>query len=284
MANNTTINSELFTKMMGAVQVTAYEQSIARQMVTNFNVPANSGKVIQVPVYASITSAALTEGTAATPADTNTTSIDITLGEYGVGHKITDFVRDTAESDIVGTLANYVGAAMAEQVDRDVFALFENFTASVGAEDAAITVDHIFEAAAQLRANKLTGPMFGVVGPRQALQLKKALYNAGGTVATAASAGDDVLRSGFIGELAGVRLFESSLVKSDLNTNADAELNMVGAVFAPSALGLASRGAMNFRMEEKALERATDMMIYGVKGEAILQDAHGVKIVGSASD
>lgn len=281
MANNTTLNSELFTKMMGAVQVTAYEQSIARAMVTNFNVPMNSGKVIQVPVYAAITSADLTEGTAATPADTATSSIDITLSEYGVGHKITDFVRDTAESDMVGTLAGYVGQAMAEQLDRDVFALFNSFTASVGTEDTALTVNDIFDAAAELRGNKLTGPMYAVVAPRQALQIKKEIYNAGGNVASALAAGDDVLRSGFIGEIAGVRVFESSLVKSDLNTDADADVNMVGGVFAPSALGLATRGTMNFRTEEKALERATDMMVYGVKGQAILQDAHGVKLIGS---
>lgn len=284
MANTTSINSELFTALLAEAQFQAYEQSIARQLVTTFDFPANAGKVLQVPVYASVTAGALTEGTAPSAADTNTTSVDITMSEIGTYFKVTDLLRDSAQRDVIADLGAQAGRAIAEKMDTDVFALFNSFSASVGTQDSAITVDNIFEAVATLRAAKVTGPLFSVVGPRQALQLKKALYNAGGTVATASTLGSAVLERGFIGTIAGCNIFESSLVKSDLDTDEDTELNMVGAVFAPSALGHAMRGGIAMETQRQAAARATDIMMTAVKGENILINGHGVKIVGSASD
>jgi N4-gp56 family major capsid protein len=284
MANNTTINSELFTNLLAEAQFAAYENSIARQLVTPFDFPANAGKILQVPVYSAVTAAALTEGTAPSAADTNTTSVTITLGEIGTYFQVTDMLRDSAERNVIADLGANAGRAIAEKMDTDVFALFNSFSASVGTEDSAITVDNIFDAVATLRAAKVVGPLAAVVGPRQALQLKKALYNAGGTVATASGLGSAVLERGFIGTIAGCNIFESSLVKSDLDTDTDTELNMVGAVFAPSAMGHAMRGGISMETQRQAAARAEDIMMTAVCGQAILQNSHGVKIVGSASD
>lgn len=284
MANNTTINSELFTKLLAEAQFAAYETSVARQLVTAFDYPANAGKVLQVPVYTAVTAAGLTEGSAPSAADTNTTSVDITLGEIGTYFQVTDFLRDSAERNVMADLGAQAGRAIAEKMDTDVFALFNSFTASVGTEDSAITVDNIFEAVATLRAAKVTGPLACVLGPRQALQVKKELYNAGGTIASASEVGNDTLRGYYIGNLAGAQIFESSLVKSDLDTDTDTELNMVGAVFAPTALGHAMRGGVEMETQRQAAARATDVMMSAVTGQAILQNSHGVKIVGSASD
>lgn len=284
MANNTTINSELFTNLLAEAQFAMYENSIARQLVTPFTFPANSGKVMQVPVYAAVTAGDLTEGTAPSAADTNTTSVSITLGEVGTYFQVTDFLRDSAQRDVIADLGAQAGRAIAEKMDEDVFALFNSISASVGTEDSAITVDNIMEAIATLRQAKVTGPLSAVVGPRQALQLKKALYNAGGTVATANNYGASILERGFIGTIGGCSVYESSLVKQDLDTDADAELNTVGAVFSPTALGHAIRGGVVMEDQRQAAARATDIMMSVVKGEAILQNSHAVKIVGSASD
>lgn len=284
MANNTTINSELFTNLLAEAQFAAYEQSIARQLVTTFDYPAGAGKVLQVPVYSAVTAGSLTEGTAPSAADTNTTSVSVTLGEIGTYFQVTDFLRDSAERDVIADLGQNAGRAIAEKMDEDVFALFNSFSGSVGTEDSAISVDTVFAAVAALRQNKITGPLFGVVGPRQALQLKKELYNAGGTVATSSMLGSEVLQRGFIGTIGGVQLFESSLVKDDLDTDEDSELNMVGAIFAPTALAHVMRGGIRMETQRQAAQRAEDIIMYAVKGEAILQNAHGIKIVGSASD
>ena len=284
MANNTTINSELFTKLLGDAQFAAYESSIARELVTVFDMPANSGKTIQVPVYSAVSAGDITEGTAPSAADTNTTSVDITLAQVGTLFQVTDFLRDTAERDVIADLGAQAGRAIAEKMDEKVFALFNSLTQSVGTEDSAITVDNLMDAIATLRGNKITGPLAAVVGPRQALQLKKALYNAGGTVATANSYGASVLERGFIGTLGGCAVYESALVKSGLDTDSDTEENVVGAVFAPTCLGHAMRGGIKMKTEEKASTLSTDIMMSADVGQAILQASHGVKIVGSATD
>ena len=284
MANNTTINAELFTALLADTQFAAYENSVARQIVTIFDSPLNSGKSLQVPVWSSVTADEFTEGTTATAKDTNTTSATINLAEIGAYFQVTDFLRDSAQRDVISDLGFNAGRAIAEKMDSKVFSLFNSFSDSVGTEDSAITVDNIFDAIATLRGNKITDPLYAVVGPRQALQLKKALYSGGGTVMANDTVGGAVLQRGAIGTLGGCTIIESSLVKSDLDTDTDTELNMVGAVFAPTAIGHAMRGGIAMNTQYQVADRATDVMMKATCGEAILQNSHGVKIVGSASD
>jgi len=284
MANNTTINSELFTNLLAEAQFAAYENSIARQIVTPFDYPANAGKILQVPVYSAVTAGPLTEGTAPSAADTTTTSVNITLGEIGTYFQVTDMLRDSAERDVIADLGAQAGRAIAEKMDTDVFALFNSFTNSVGTEDGAITVDNIFEGVSKLRENKVVGPLSCVLSPRQALQLKKELAGTGGANLTASEIGSSILRQYYIGSVAGCQVFESALVKQDLDTDADTELNAVGAIFAPSAMAHVMRGGVSMETQRQAAARAEDIMMSAVTGQAILQNVHGVKIVGSATD
>ena len=284
MANNTTINSELFTKLLADAQFAAYETSVARQLVTQFTYPSGAGKVMQVPIWAGVSAGDLTEGTAPSAADTNTTSVDITLAEIGTYFDVTDMLRDSAERDVMADLGFNAGQAISEKIDTDVFALFNSFSAGVGSQDSAITVDELFEAVATLRASKVVGPLAAVVSPRQALQLKKALATAGGANLTANETGNSILRQYYIGSLAGCAVYESSLIKRDLDSDGDTELNAVGAVFAPTAIGYAQRGTINMQTQYQVAKRSTDVMMSMVKGEAILQNAHGVRLIGSDSD
>lgn len=276
--------SDVFTNLLGDAQFAAYENSIARQIVTAFDYPTNAGKVLQIPVYSAVTAGDLTEGTAPSAQASNAQAVSVTLSEIGSYFQVTDLLRDSAERNVIADLGLSAGRAIAEKMDSKVFNLFNSFSNSVGTQDSAITVDNLFDAIATLRGNKVTGPLFAVVGPRQALQLKKALYNAGGTVATASGLGSAVLERGFIGTIGGCTIFESSLVKSDLDGDADTELNMVGAVFAPTALAHVMRGGVQMETQRQAASRATEIMMTAVVGQAILQNSHGVKIVGSATD
>lgn len=284
MANNTTINSELFTNLLAEAQFAAYENSIARQIVTAMDFPANAGKVLQIPVYSAVTAGDLTEGTAPSAADPNTTSATITLGEIGTFFKVTDMLRDSAQSNVIADLGMNAGRAIAEKMDSGVFSLFNSFTGSVGTEDSAITVDNIFEAVAQLRASKIVGPLAAVLSPRQALQLKKELAVTGGANLTASEVGSSVLRQYYIGSLAGCAIYESALVQQDLDTDVDLELNAVGAVFSPSAIAHAMRGGVSMETDRDVGARSTDIMMSAVVGQTIMQNSHGVKIVGSATD
>ena len=271
MSNSTTINGELFTNLLAEAQFAAYENSVARQIVTAFDFPANAGKTLQIPIYSGVTAQNLTEGQAPSSADTGTSSATVELSEAGTYFQLTDFLRDSAERDVASDLGTNAGRAIAEKMDGDVFQLFNNFTNEVGTTTSPVSVDTMFEAVAGLRENKIVGPLYAVLSPRQALALKKELAVAGGANLTASGIGDSILREYYIGSVAGVQVLESSLVPAN-----------TGAVFASTALAHVMRGGVTMETQRQAAMRAEDIMMHVVKGEVILQDGHGVRVVDNS--
>lgn len=282
MSNTTSINSELIATLVGQAQYAAYEQSVARQLVSIFDLPAGAGKTVSVPVWSSISAELLTDESAATAKATNTTSADITLAEHVVYHRITNMLRDSASSDVFAQLGDQSGRAIAESLDAQVFGLFDNtsggnliITQSVGTAGSDNVANDIMKAAAILRGNKLTGPFFAVLHPKQAYGIKSNL-TAVTSYTASTNAGNEALSMGYIGELAGVRIFESALVPVDGSDDA------TGCVFAPSAFGHAMRGTIDVAQQYMAKERATDLVLTGVAGAQILQASHAVRVVGDA--
>jgi N4-gp56 family major capsid protein len=283
MSNTTSINSELIATLIGQAQFAAYEQSIARQLVSVFDLPAGAGKSVQVPVWSAVSASLITDESAASAADTNTTSASITLAEHVVYHRITNMLRDSASADVFAQLGDQSGRAIAESLDGQVFTLFDNLsgntailTQSVGSAGSDNTPQDIMKAAAILRANKLTGPFYAVLHPKQAYGIKANL-TATTSYTNSTALGSEVLSMGYIGELAGVRIFESALVPVDGSDDA------TGCVFAPSAFGHAMRGTIDVAQQYMAAERATDLVLTGVAGAQILQATHAVRVVGDAT-
>ncbi len=270
MSNTTAINSELFSKLVTAAQFSAYENSVARQLVTVFDAPANTGKVLQVPVWSSISAEVITDESAANAKNTNTTSVDITLNEHVVYHSVTDMLRDSAYSDVMSQLGDQSGRAIAESLDTQVFSKFADLSGSTTAIAlASFSKDDIMDRVADLRGNKLTGPFVAVVHPKAANAIKKALtattaYTASGAVA------DSILTNYFVGQLAGCTIIESSLVPYNAGTGV-----ATCAVFSPTALGHAMRGTLEMETQRQAAARATDVVVKAVAGAGVLQASHG---------
>lgn len=271
MANTTTINSELFQKLVTSAQFAAYETSVARQLVTVFDAPLNTGKTLAVPVWASVAAEVITDESGATAKNTNTTSVDIELAEHVVYHQVTDMLRDSAYSDVMSQLGDQSGRAIAESLDTQVFSKFSSLSGSTTAIAlASFTKDDIMDRVATLRANKLTGPFIAVIHPTAANAIKKALtattsYTASGMVA------DSILSQYFVGQLAGCTIIESPLVPYAAGTGV-----ATCAVFAPSALGHAMRGSIDMETQRQASARATDVVLKAVAGANVLQASHGV--------
>ena len=277
MANEqtTSLNSELFTALLGDAQFAAYENSVARQVVTALDYPQNAGKVLQIPVYASISAADLSEGTAATAANTNTTSVSLTLAEIGTYFQVTDMLRDSAQRDVIGDLGFQAGRAIAEKMDTGVFANFSSFDEIKSNVNAEVTVDDILKGVSELRSRKLTGPFYCILHPGVAYQIKKELASAGSSAIPALSnVGNTVLSQFYVGQLAGCVIIESALVATSGN-------NAVNSVFTPSALAHALRGGVRMETQRQAAARATDIMMTAVQGSAILQQQFGVKLTGN---
>ena len=278
--SSTGLNSDLYAPLVASAQYAAYENSIARQITTVFDMPENSGKVVQIPVWSSVGYSTPDEGAQATFGNTATTSANITLNEIVVAHRITDMLRDSAFNDVLAQLGDQAGRAIAEGMDVQVFNQFSNFSTDVGGSgNVVIGTDTILKAAATLRAQKLTGPFVAVLHPAQAYNLKKQLtYVGGGNNPAASIASNNVFASGYLGSIANVYIYESGLIPVD-GTSGDA----VGAIFSPMALAHSMRGGIRLETMRQAAYRATDLVLTAVAGATTIRSNFGVKITADAS-
>lgn len=274
MANTTSLNSELFQKLLTQSQFALYENSVARSVGTVYDYPVGAGKSVQVPVWASITASKPSEGVAPNVANTNTTSVSIDLAEHVYYAQITDMLRDSANESVINDLATQAGLALGESLDKDLVALFADasITGSVGTANAAVTASTIMNAAAKVRNNKYSGPLFAILNPLQAYELKAALA---GSYAASSNAGNRALDQYAVGMIGGVTILESALV-------AAADSTATGCVFAPAAFGVAQRGGVTMEEQRQAAARATDLVLTAVAGTGIIRPELAVKVLGKA--
>lgn len=284
--NNSSQNDELFANFVADAEYAMYDQSMARSLVKTFTVPMNSGKVVQVPVWAAITAQRLTDEEVATAKTTDTTAPTITLAEHVVYNQITDGLRDAAYGDVMSDLAIQSGLAIGESVDTEVFSKFSSLSSDIGSTSTELTTEIIMKAAATLRAAKVQGPYYAVVHPAAAFNLKKVLtqtitYSGGaGQNGALSNVGNAVLAGGVIGSIGGVTVIESPLVASVTTGGATAYR---GAVFAPTAIGLAERGALDMNTLYLPAARATDLVLRQFAGAAVIRSTHGVAITSEGT-
>lgn len=280
--SNTSINNELYANLVTAAQFAAYEQSIARQLVTVFDAPLNTGLNLQVPIWSSVSADLITDEAAATAKTTNTTSATITLQEHVVYHQVTDQLRDSAYSNVFAQIGEQSGRAIAESMDKQVFDAMADgtygFSTDLGSAGAELTPSLILKAAATLRSRKLTGPFYAIVHPAQAYALKDAMtkvipYSGAANAYPALSGvGENILGGFYIGTLGGVQIFESALLTVDSSDDAKA------LVFTPGACGHAMRGSVEMNTLYLPANRATDVVLKAVAGAKVLQRTFGVAI------
>lgn len=282
MANTTTLNSELFQDLLVQSEIALYEASIARAVSTVYDYPVGAGKTVSVPFYDAITSSKPGEGVAPSAVNTNTNSRTIALEEHVAFAEVTDFLRDSAQENVVASLANQMGLALAEGLDAELLTGFfdtaNNATAAgitnlVGTDELSNTVNNLMRAAAIIRAAKYQGPMFAVLHPQQAFEIKQAM-TAVNSFQAASTVGDGVLSNYFVGQIAGITILEHPGVAVDAGVAS-------GAVFTPTAFGLAQRGGVNIETERNAAKRSTDVVETVVAGVGILRPQLVVRVIGT---
>jgi hypothetical protein len=255
MAYNTAYDLEsLMVNTKAATVYTAHENSLflGGAIVPQVQLPAGS-IVAQIPVMGTVTAEKLTSAdpdalddfTALTMTDTKVT---IEANIYAARH-------------VLRVLGNAIQSAF----DADVIAAMNGFTASTSDSDP-MTVDALFDAAAQIRATGETGQLVGIVSPAEAANLMK-------DVGSAAYAGGDFqtegLRNGFIGTMAGIRMFQSSYI-SGANK---------GFVFGADAMRIAMFKNVDLEIQRRAAAVGNDIIANLHAGVGVVDATRGVKLV-----
>jgi len=276
MANEstTTTLNDLISPIVQEAMFVASETSIMPGLVKQFTVPANAGKVLQVPIYSTQTIAADTaEATDLSNTQISTDKADITLVEAGIMTTLTDMARNHSVSNVVADLGKLFGEAIAKRHDRALTGLFSSFSSSIGADQDEIEVKDLFEAYATLKANAVPGPYFGVFNPKAIYNVKKTLTNTF-VNPNPANVVNQAMTEGFIGRIAGIDIFESSNVVEDSATG------VTNAVFSRDALGLAVAQNINIETQRDASLRAEEVVASTRYGVSVLHNSYGVKILG----
>ena len=267
MAYNTAYDLEsLMVNTKAATVYTAHENSLflGGALIPAIQLPAGS-IVAQVPVMGTVTAEKLTSAdpdalddfTAQLVTDTKVT---IEANIYAARQVLRDLGGvDPAETGRV--LGNSIQAAF----DADVIAAMNGFTASTSDSDP-MTVDAMIDAVAQVRATGEMGQLVGILSPAEAANLVK---DAG----TAAYAGGDFqtegLRNGFIGTVAGVRMFQSSYI-----TGANK-----GFVFGADAMRIAMFKNVDLEIQRRAAAVGNDIIANLHAGVGVVDATRGIKLV-----
>lgn len=274
MAFNTAYDLEsLVVNTKAATVYTAQESSLwlSGMLIPMVNLPAGS-TTAQIPVMGSVTAEKLTSAdpdalddfTALTVTDTKKT---IEANIYAARHVLRDLGGiDPAETGRV------LGNAITSKFDADVVYAMRDFTAS--ADTGSLNVDDIFDAVATIRGNGEMGQLYGVISPAAAAELMKAIgaqAYAGGDFQT------EALRNGFLGTVAGVRLFQSAFVNStNLGTGAK------GAIFGADAMRIAMFKNVDLEVQRRAAAVGNDIVASLHAGVGVIDANRGVKLIDAA--
>jgi len=274
MANESTSStlSELYTEIVAEAQFVAQEQSIMRNLVRNYAI-SGGGKAVEVPIYAAVSASAVSEASDLANTAIDPSSVTITASEVGVMTTLTDLARNSAPRNVAADIGRLFGEAIAKKQDTDLTGRFDFFSTEVGDGTAAITAAGIFNAASTLRANALNLQECAVVlHPKIAYDLKANLTNTFAN-SNANDLANEALRSGFVGTLAGMRVFETSNMSNTGNAG-----DYKGAAFHRDALAMAEMQGLKVETQRDASLRADEIVATAVYGVGEIHDSYGVEL------
>ena len=273
MANETTSTTlaELYTEIVAEAQFVASEKSIMRNLVKNYAI-SGGGKVVEVPVYAQVSASAVADATDLSNTAIDPSSVSITASEVGVMTTLTDLARNSAPRNVASDIGKLFGEALARKQDADLTNLFNGFSVELGDGTTAISPAVIFNALSTLRANALPANECAVVlHPKIAYDLKSGLTNTFAGLDTETS--NEALRSGFVGKLAGLNIFETSNMA---NTGTAGDYK--GGAFHKDALAIAMMQDVKIETQRDASLRADEIVATSVYGVGEIHDSYGVEL------
>ena len=278
MANETTSStlSELYTEIVAEALFVASERSTMRPLVKNYAI-SGGGKSVEVPIYAAVSAAAVSEASDLSNTAINPSSVTITASENGIMTTLSDLGRNASPRNVAADIGKLFGEAIAKKIDVDLTALFDGFSQEVGDGTAVLSAANVFNAVAILRKTGVpTAEISGVFHPLNAYDLKSGLTNT--FVGRDTELSNEALRNGFVGKVAGVNIFETSNLADSSGNNPGTTGDYKGAVFHRDALGLAMMQDLKIETQRDASLRADEIVATAVYGVGELHDTYGVEM------
>ncbi|WP_395652610.1 hypothetical protein [Brevundimonas sp.] len=274
MAFNTAYDLAGFMVNTKAAAVYAAQESslfLGGLMIPQIQVPAGS-IAAQLPLMGAVTAQKLTS--ASHDADdfnalgiTSTNKV-ITSNIYAAR----DVVRDLGGID-PNELGRVLGNAVSAAFDKDCVAAMSGLTSS--ADTGTLTVNAIFDAVAQIRGAGETGQLYGILGAAAAAELMKVV---GSQAYAGSNAQNEALLNGFIGQIGGVRFYQSAFATAAVS----GVTGFKGAIFGVDAFRIAMFKNVDLEVARRAAAVGNDIVASLHAGVGIVDAARGVKLVDAA--
>ena len=143
---------------------------------------------------------------------------------------------------------------------------FDGFSQEVNDGTAVLSASNVFNAVALLRKNAVPmSDLAGVFHPLNAFDLKSNLTNT--FVGRDTELSNEALRTGFVGNVAGVPIFETSNIADTSGNNPGTTGDYKGAVFHRDALALAMMQDLKIETQREASLRADEIVATAVYGQ-----------------
>lgn len=282
MAGSTSVTlNDLLPTIVQEAMFVANERSIMRGLVKNYTLGAAQGKTVQVPIYPVQTAAALTEGDDFSITAVSTDVATFNIGQVGIATMVTDLALNASASNVVADLGRLFGEAVAKKMDQDLMAQFANFTTNtIGSSSTTITAALVMQGITKLKNQGIsTDGVVCVLHPSVAYDLKAALTSQGNTVFTGGAYGDvanEAMRMGYVGQLFGVTVFESSNAPLIAGGSAG---DYQGAIFHRDALGFGLMRDISIETQRRARAIGTDVVCSAMYGVGTVYEQYGVSAV-----
>jgi hypothetical protein len=220
----------------------------------------------------------LTEGDDFSNTAVSTDVASFTVGQVGLMTMVTDMAVNASASSVVADLGQLFGAAIAKKIDQDLMAKFESFTTNtIGSSSTTITAALVMQGLTKLKASGVpTDGIACVLHPSVAYDLKAALTAQGNAAFTGGAYGDvanEAMRMGYVGNLFGMQVFESSNVP--LITGGAAG-DYSGAIFHRDALGFGLMRDIQIETQRRARGLGTDVVASAMYGTGVVYEGYGV--------
>ena len=235
-------SSDLLVPVKAATVFAAHEASmfLGGQMIPVVSAPNG---LLQIPKISGGTAVKLSgqdSYTDVTAANATAAKTSITCDLYAARTVVRD-LGAVDPSEIGRQLGNKISASF----DTDVATALATLT-SVDYDGAALSVNDIFNAVAEIRGAGETGQLFGVVSAAEYAAIMK-------TIGSTSYAGGDMfqgqaIRSGFLGSIAGVQMFVSSYLSAG------------AAVFGQDAMRIAMQKNVDIEIARRAEAVGNDVV------------------------
>lgn len=175
-----------------------------------------------------------------------------------------------------------LGNAVAKKFDQGVMTTLAGGSGLTASADiGTLSLDDIFDAVATIRGNGEFGPLVGIINPADAAVLLKSLTTSTGGYAANLAGGDfqtEALRNGFLGTIAGVRMFQSSYA----NASVTGVTGFRGVIMGADAARVAMFKNVDLEVQRRAEAVGNDIVASLHAGFGVVDAARGVKLIDAA--